>query len=428
MKKKYKILIVAYYFPPMGGVGVQRVAKWAQYLPQYNCEVHVLTTKHPQAPLDPALLATLPKQVKIHRTTDIVLRSKPAPEKGEGINSDKKTLHLGGIINTAAQFFLRPNQHVLWKPFALHAAQRLCRQEQFDAIITSAPPQVNHVIGLELQQLTGIPLIADFRDLPEWHPFSVAGTPLHRAHDRHLLRTVLAAADGVIAVSPGMRDQLRRQLPDRRDIAVIPNGFDLSDAQPHKKKHKDRFVVANIGSFDASHPVEPLLAVITAMQKSDPHLHQKVEFLFMGNASRRMRSALLDPRFKKILRYRKFESHEIALQQMRAADALLLHVPNRPFVDGHIPAKTFEYLAAGRPILALAPPQNDAAVIVRRTGAGIVGDSADIAAAAVAFSQAITRLHNGDAIATRNEELIAQYDRKKQTAALFEYIKTILRT
>src|ERR1700722_4920523 len=63
-----RILLIAYWFPPAGGIAVQRALSLARYLPQHDCQVHVLTPRNPPSPvLDPALLDRVPPEVMIHR-------------------------------------------------------------------------------------------------------------------------------------------------------------------------------------------------------------------------------------------------------------------------------------------------------------------------------------------------------------------------
>nr|HDO80708.1 hypothetical protein [Candidatus Bathyarchaeota archaeon] len=69
-----KVLIVSYEFPPLGGIGVQRVLKFVKYLPQYGWQPVVLTPKSPQYwvnLIDESLLSEIPKEAKVYRTFSI---------------------------------------------------------------------------------------------------------------------------------------------------------------------------------------------------------------------------------------------------------------------------------------------------------------------------------------------------------------------
>ena len=64
-----KLLIIAYYFPPSGGPGVQRVLKHVQYLPEFGWNPIVLTVSNGQFPArDESLLERIPKNVPVYRS------------------------------------------------------------------------------------------------------------------------------------------------------------------------------------------------------------------------------------------------------------------------------------------------------------------------------------------------------------------------
>src|SRR5262245_29395997 len=63
-----RVLFVSYLFPPVGGVGTQRVTKFVKYLPQFGWQTSVLTVSNPSVPLlDESLLADIPPGTIIRR-------------------------------------------------------------------------------------------------------------------------------------------------------------------------------------------------------------------------------------------------------------------------------------------------------------------------------------------------------------------------
>jgi glycosyltransferase involved in cell wall biosynthesis len=64
--------------------------------------------------------------------------------------------------------------------------------------------------------------------------------------------------------------------------------------------------------------------------------------------------------------------HDVVLQAQRDADVLLLFMQDRPGAEAVVPAKTWEYLAADRPVLALVPLRGAAAREIAAAGAGEV--------------------------------------------------------
>src|SRR5947208_870147 len=63
-----RVLFVSYLFPPVGGAGVQRAAKFVKYLPECGWTPSVLTVANPSVPVfDESLTAEIPAQVIIRR-------------------------------------------------------------------------------------------------------------------------------------------------------------------------------------------------------------------------------------------------------------------------------------------------------------------------------------------------------------------------
>jgi glycosyltransferase involved in cell wall biosynthesis len=90
----------------------------------------------------------------------------------------------------------------------------------------------------------------------------------------------------------------------------------------------------------------------------------------------------------------KFDSpvdHRTAVSMMKGADGLLLITRGDKC---ELPGKLFEYLGSGRPILALAPADGEAARVVQETGAGIVVDPFDVGCIREALTQFLEWMHN----------------------------------
>src|SRR4029077_11184921 len=63
-----KVLLISSYFPPAGGIGVQRAGSLARYLPENGIDVFVLTARSSVPTMDADLIKLVPKEVQIHRT------------------------------------------------------------------------------------------------------------------------------------------------------------------------------------------------------------------------------------------------------------------------------------------------------------------------------------------------------------------------
>ena len=167
-----RVLLIAYNFPPVGGAGVQRPAKWAKYLRRCGWEVTVLTTENPSVPVrDESLLADLPDDVRIvrARTWEPDYRVKQSLVTGNttkpGLLTRIKSA-VKGLARRVVKLALQPDPQVLWNPNALRAGAAALREQPHDAILVTAPAYSSFFIGASLKKQFGIPLILDYRD--EW--------------------------------------------------------------------------------------------------------------------------------------------------------------------------------------------------------------------------------------------------------------------
>jgi glycosyltransferase involved in cell wall biosynthesis len=124
--------------------------------------------------------------------------------------------------------------------------------------------------------------------------------------------------------------------------------------------------------------------------RARPELRERVQVAFLGELRPADREWALGLGLGDALALEGFRPHAEALAAMRAADVLLLLVPR---AGGRgllvVSGKVFEYLAAERPILALVPPEGDAASLLRDTGSAWIADPDDEDAIAAAIREAV---------------------------------------
>ena len=185
MSKKF--LVIAYYFPPLGGGGVQRTTKFVRYLPDFDWEPIVLTIDDPAYSIfDNSLLDELPPDLSVYRTkafqpTKLYFKMKqrqtaldtpsPSSSKKPALSLVSKRLrNLGvGILN----WLLIPDDKIGWVPYALREAHKIIKHHQPSLIYTTSAPFSAHIIGARLAKLTGLPWVADFVTLsPVIHAFT----------------------------------------------------------------------------------------------------------------------------------------------------------------------------------------------------------------------------------------------------------------
>jgi len=362
-----KVLMVAYYFPPLGMGGVQRAAKFVKYLPRYGWKPVVLTVKPIQYYAYDASLMEDVRSAPIFRTESLDPNRVAFLLRGSQESTAKapRTFRKGKFW-TVMRYGLVPDNKILWVPFALTKGAELIRREGVSAVLTTSPPHSAHLLGILLQRLFGLRWVADFRDYWTNGDVPYELTPWHKALHRSLERRVLQKADAVTCISDPIAQTLRSHAPDRESsIHVLPNGFDPEDFRDAQPKTFDRITIVHNGSLthfrDPSGFFQPLQEVLEEF----PKWKDTLQVLFVGQIFDLSLRAL-PPLVAEITQFVGYQSHRESLFYLLGAD-LLLFLISSDCPPGIMTGKVFEYLAAGKPVLAISPPVAGLEVLRKHT-------------------------------------------------------------
>ncbi len=397
-----KVLMISYGFPPAGGSGVQRSAKFAKYLPDFGWEPIIWTCSPPgNLPRDDSLLADLPQTLARHIHSRLDTSRWAANAAGlaramvRGIVrhdrwADGVSWRTQRAVDRMLELALIPDVGVLWGLSSLRGLANLIRQERVDVIWSTYSPATNHLLGYHLSRTFRLPWVADFRDL--WtqdfrYPYA-NGPRWRRCIDRYCERRVLARADAVVGVTQGQADLLASICPQPRDkFVTITNGVDLADfdntaATEHcsgvvrsdesQRGRQDRLVLAFVGRFRRATVPQSLFDGLRMFSAKLGIRRDDFELRIVGHMSQVMRSKLegCGVRFSATGQV----PHTQAIREMLAADMLLLTLPQAPHAETTMAGKVFEYLAAGRPILSVGPDECVVGKLVTSLQAGVTAN------------------------------------------------------
>ncbi|HZR91564.1 MAG TPA: glycosyltransferase [Gaiellaceae bacterium] len=410
-----KVLLVTLYFPPAGGGGVQRPLKIAAHLPAYGIETHVL------APDDPPWVhrdeeLPVPTQAWVHRARFVGPQARrPADELHGATGLERAATQL----RLLGRRLLVPDENVSWNLTAIPAAVRIVREEGIDVLVTTSPPASLHLLGAAVKRLTGVRWVADLRDSIVAHPHRRAESAAVRAKERTasaVAKLVAQSADAIVAASESIAEEARALAPCG-PVATIPNGCDFDDFAGLEYRGGERFRITHAGSFFGKRTPCPFL---TALAES----RLDVVARFVGDfrpADREWAQTLgLADRLEIV----PYSSHRRALELQRDSEALLLLIPEAGGRGrGVLSGKVFEYLAAGRPILAVVPPDGAAAGLVREAGAGVVAAPDDVAGIRDALASLVARWQAGELDGVPlAPELRDRLDRRARTRELADLL------
>ena len=426
-----RVLFVANHFPPVGGGGVQRAVKFARLLPEFGVEPVVLTGPgrygERWAPDDPTMLAEV-------AAVEVVRTERPPP--GPATDNAQRADRLLGRRSAFANW---------WVDSIVESGQ--APGEGVDVILGELVPYETAFGVEQLARRLGIPWVADLQDPWALDEMWLYPSAAHRLADRARMRRTLRTAAAVIMNTPEAAERLVRAFPEFRErrVLCITNGYDAADfagAAPetgdgifrivhsgylhtgqglrHRRTRRLRRLAGGmpmpgIDFLTRSHVF--LMEAVERVIADDPSLRERIEVELVGVVSDDDRKAAEGYPFVRFFGYR---SHAETVAMLRAADLLFLPMHDLPAGTraGLIPGKTFEYLAAGKPILA-AVPEGDARDLLLSIGTATVCRPAAVDCLTRAISERIEEWRNPAAAPRRPDaEVLARYERRELTREL----------
>lgn len=413
-----KLLIVTMYFPPSGGAGVQRPLKFAEHLPTYGIETHVLAPDDSKWIHEDTELP-LPTDARVHRARYIGPRGRRLGDELHGRTGLDLAARGAGTLGRRV---LLPDENVTWAATAIPKAVSIVRREKIDAVLTTSPPNSVHLIGAAVRKTTSAVWVADLRDSIVLHPHrsneGLAAVVKERSR-ASVARLVAKRADGIVAAASSIADETRALEP-RGQVVTITNGCDFDDFDGLAYRRGERFRITHTGSFFGKRDPRPFLQALADSGLAD------VTVRFLGDFRPRDREFAQSLGLEDRMELIDYAPRRFSLELQRDSDALLLLIPEAEGRGrGILSGKVFEYLAAERPILAVVPPDGAAAQLIRDTGSGIVVDPDDTAAICAALRTLHARWLEGDIEVSLTSEWRDRLSRTRRVAELADFLRLL---
>ncbi|EAQ40005.1 glycosyl transferase group 1 [Dokdonia sp. MED134] len=421
-----KVLIIAYYWPPAGGPGVQRWLKFTKFLPEFGIEPIVYVPENPSYPIvDDSLVAEVSDKVTVIKQPikepygwASTLSRKQTKTISSGIlpKEGKQSLLQKAMLYVRGNFFV-PDARVGWVAPSVEYLKKYVDENDIEKIITTGPPHSLHLIGNQLKSWKpNLSWLADFRD-----PWTTIGyhdklrmTAKTKARHKQLEKQVLTTADHIIVTSPGTKIEF--QAITEKPITVITNGFDDRVITPHQPT--ERFVLSHIGSLLSDRNPQLLWKVLRELCDELPAFSKALEIQLVGKVSQEIIDAITAAGLESQLNLVGYVSHQEAQRLQEQANALLLIEINAEKTKGIIAGKLFEYLSAQRPIVAIGPKDADIGAIIEKTATGSFVDYSQ----EIKLKSVIEALFTGDYKYASNTTEVAKYHRRELTAQLSNLI------
>ena len=353
----HKVLVIAYYFPPMGLSGVQRTLKFVKYLKQNNWEPTVITTgKVAYFAHDESL------QKELDETGVRVIRVEGA--EPNSLLSKHGTIKLPSefirkTFNRLNQTFFIPDNKISWSKKAFKKAIEILSAEHFDCVFITGPPFSQFDAFSGIKKYHNIPILFDYRDL--WYDsyFAFYPTPFHKIIHKKKEYRALKTADRIIVTNRKIKEKLLNFYPFLTfdDVVIISHGYDQEDfdkiiAQP---KPQNKMVLMYSGIFMVYNTPEYFLKAFKQLTIERTDIASNIELHFVGFLGKENKKLISTLKLQSFVKDHGYVNHNESIAKLKSADVLWFMVGKKRNIDTILPGKVYEYIGSRKPIIACVP-------------------------------------------------------------------------
>lgn len=435
MNEKRKVLAITYSFPPYNAGPVIRVSKFVKYLPLFGWEPVVLTVDPKYYPAyiysDTSLLSEFAENIQIFRTPVLKnkymlnLESKVFTSEGSKRPSFKRRFN--NIFKRVILSLLLPDRCILWLPYAFKKGLQILKGQIIDIIFAVTPPHSTALVGYLLSRLTKTPLVIDVKD--DWigNPFFENKHKFLIKIEKGLERLVVSHAKNVISVTEESRDLFLKKYPffNKDKFIVVPNGFDPDDFLNRKNRppiRGSKIRVIYTGNLNIKRDPAPFLRALKGLDSQD-----SFQVFFVGLIHDRHKQVIKDLDLENIVSCIDYLSHCECINYLLNCDLCLLIIPEEEGSNTAIPGKIYEYIMAGKPILALTGKESASAKLIQNQDLGWVCDFRDKDAIKVILMEILGRYKGNKLHLQGKRRLLKKYNRKNLTERLSNILEEIVR-
>jgi len=242
-----------------------------------------------------------------------------------------------------------------WIPFMVAEAKRLIRKHQVAVVLISCPPFHQAMAGILLKKLFDVKLVIDYRDAWSLNPYYQSLDWLHQcilAGDKIMEKFLLRQTDLLIVTHQTMKDRYLERFDFLRNrIEVVYNGYDPEGIGIDQDGLFPQFTILHLGDFYVKQKTRAPGLFLQALQKficQENIAPGRLRVLFVGERYEEVEKTISSLGLSPYVSCLDRVPHDVAMKYLNKSHVLLL------IETGDVmTTKVFEYLATGKPILAL---------------------------------------------------------------------------
>ncbi len=423
----FKVLVISYYFPPMGLSGVQRVLKFVKYMRGNNWEPTIITTGNTgYFAHDPVLFKEVEKlNLRVIRTEAFDPYS---------VLSKYKTMKMPReiirkVLSRISKTFFIPDNKIGWSKKAYRVAKNLLEKEKYDIIFVSIPPFSTFSMAAKLSQQSDVSLFVDYRDLWTNNQFAFNLTPYHKYLHKKMEYKALKIADKIIAVNRRIKENLLSTFKflTFEDVVIIPHGYDVEDFSNAviEPKLNSKLRLTYSGLFYEFITPKYLLYAFKELTIERPDIAEDIELHFIGHFRKENHKLVKKLGLIPYVKDHGYLDHSATVSKLLSSDVLWFMIGRSVNSDSITPGKLFEYFGSRKPVLACIP-DGVAKMAAQEYGASYITEPDNIKQ----IKDTLILIHNNyrnKKLPVPNEEFVIKHRRDNQTEQLTKLFQFYLR-
>lgn len=450
-----RIIVISYFFYPSREVGAKRVSELALSLEAAGANIRIIHARSSSLiPTDPALLepvaelqrypVTVPPKIvdKLWKWLKTLRGGSSGSSEATGTKL-KPTLDQPnaqrpknlGVVGFLRRQYLAADSVFGGRKFWLFlVALRILALRvsgRCDLVISSGPPMVGYLGGRFARTINQALWVMDMRD--PWFLNRLAGR-VTEGHwmlnwEDRTIRRCIEYSDAIVAASPGIVRYIEQHFTKRTEnITVVRNGYDPA-AVIYKKPPMGKLAMLYCGTLYLNRNPFPLLEALDSAVRNSGVDRNSVQFLMVGECDSwngiEIKDWVRQRSMQDLVKIRSSVPYAELRALVESSNLLVNFAQGQVY---QIPAKTYEYIAAGREFLVLAEATSDSAILSRELALGHVIEPENVDDMQDFLREAIDRHVFGKDSFTRLEVTHDVYSRANQNAKYVDYLAGILKS
>jgi len=430
-----KVLIVTYYWPPSGGIGVNRCLKFSKYLRKFNWEPIIYTTKNANYPfIDEKNLEEIPDGITVLKKPIIepfaAFRFLSGRKKGDAMSNPihvrrKKSKFIDNVAIWIRGNFFIPDARSLWIKPSVRFLKKYINENPVDAILSDGPPHTNTVIACRISKKFNIPWLMDFQDpwtqVDYYSLFKLTKWANNKHH--RMEQEAFKQASVTTIASPSWKSDLEKI--GAANVHTIYWGYDEQDFEYLNQHLDNTFSISHAGLLGYDRNPEVLFKVLQDLKTEIEGFSKILKLKLAGMVDYEVLEKISDYGLDENLENIGTVSRKNALRLIMNSHILLLPINKAKNAKGRIPGKLFELLRTGRPILYLGPTESDVYKIINETGHGSCFEYEDYMGIKNFIVRKFKQFERGDFQHHRIDN-IQEYSVENQTRLVAGYLDEIV--